>query len=648
MTEQNGWVRTILDVNLKTGKITKEPVSRDMTKKYLGGRCIAARMLYDQVGPETDPFGEDNIIIVTVGVLGGTTAPSSGRCDLTTKSPYTGIYVASNLGGFFGPELRWAGYDFIIIRGKSEKPVYLWIDNDDVSIRDAGYIWGKDTWATQQMIRDKLGDPEIKTLKIGPAGENLCFSSCVVGDLSRAAGRMSIGAVWGSKKLKAIAVRGSKGINIHKPDQFERKCRELVERAKKDPLYQRQSAYGTIGWVWDPYLKTAMPGQFPHSTAEEIFNTNLFDKSLACFDCDLHCSHYYTVKEGKYAGTRGEGFEAMSALSGARYTGIDDPAFLCKYNSLCNKLGLDIVAPGPAIGWAMNLYRDGVITKDDTGGIEITLGNEEAVLELVHMIARNEGFGRVLDGYPRRSVEMLGKGELYAADQKRVALLGSGIALSSLWTFGQAVSTRGRDHLIGAPWVPTSHFMPEITDEILEKLGRERYSDKNVFLDNWEVSPNRARVVFDHENIFAICDMTGICKFRSEMGLYVEGVHIEDFADLLSTATDMDFTPQDLIMAAERQLCIQRAFNAREGIRRKDDYPFAFRWQLEHKERHPRYNYKELPINMEKCDRFLDEYYKLRGCDLKTGIPTRKKLEEHNLEDIADDLEKRGMLSRTI
>lgn len=646
MAQWNGWAGTILDVDLSSRRITKERLSRDLAVKYIGGSGFGARILYDLVGPEIDPLSDKNVLLITNGPLSGTTAPASGRYDIISKSPYTGIYARSNGGGFFGPELKRAGYDLIIIRGKSERPVYLWVNDDDVEIRDASHLWGQDTWVTQQMIQSELKDRQIRTLKIGPAGENLCFSSAVIGDMSRAAGKMSIGAVWGAKKLKAIAVRGSKGVNIARPDQFAKKCIELYERAKKDPLYRTQTIYGTMGWVWDAHAGVAHPGQFPNVTAA-IFHKDFYDKKLSCFGCDLGCSHFYTVKKGTYRGTAGPGLEGNVAIFVCGFLGIDDPAFLCKYNNVCNQLGLHVDFPGIAIGWAISLYEKGIITKEDTSGIELRRGDQETVLKLMRMMVNKEGFGEVLDGYPRRSVDKLGKGELYASDVKGVYGRGSGIEFSTLWILAQSVATRGRDHLTGANHITKPNFIPEMTDEIIEKLGRERYGDPKLFFDTFGTSPLHAQAVFDHENICALCDMTGICKFRSEFAMYCEGLHKEDFAELMSLATGVDFTLQDVVAVAEREFCLERAFNAREGIRRIDDYPHAFRWQLEHGEEHPGYDYKKMPLSVKQYDKLLDAYYALRGCDLGTGIPTREKLEDFDLEDVADDLEKRGILPAT-
>lgn len=635
-----GWAGRILDIDLSRMSISKQPLSLDFATKYIGGSGFGIRRLYDEVEPEVVPLAPENVVYITQGPLGGTLSPSSGRYDLITKSPLTGIFLRTNGGGFFGPELKWAGYDLIIIRGKSERPVYLWINNDDVQLRDASHIWGRDTWTTERMIRDELGDPEIKTLKIGPAGENLSLSACVIGDLSRAAGKGAIGAVFGSKKLKAIAVRGTKGVNIAHPDQLEKICDELSKRIKGDPLYDAMRRDGTVYTVWEvsrPWEKMPLLSRL---TAAD-FREKYFDENLACFNCQLHCSHYYTVKEGKYKGTKGEGMEANALFYGNQVTQIGNPAFTCKYNNLCNQLGLHVDHPGTAIGWAMNLFKDGIITKEDTDGIELTHGNEEAVLELMHKMAYNEGFGAVLNGYPLRAAKQIGRGsELYISHTKGMPR--SVLTINLIWMLGLSVATRGADHLIGARTLFTPNRAKEITNEILKRLGEERYGDPNMFIEPWSIS-NKGQFLFDCENEYALCDSTGTCKFMLSI-LIRDGLRNEDFAKLLEATTGVNYTLQSVVQAGEREMCLERAFNARQGIRRIDDYPPPFYWELKYGQRHPRIDYKAIPIDVKTYDKLLDEYYEWRGCDLETGIPTRQKLEQLGLRDVADDLAKRGIL----
>ncbi|MFC2018716.1 aldehyde ferredoxin oxidoreductase family protein, partial [Chloroflexota bacterium] len=628
---------------------------------------LAVRILYDEVAPGTDPLGPDNILMVTQGPLSGTTAPSSGRYDIITKGPQTGIFLRTNGGGFFGPEMKWAGYDLIIFRGASKKPVYLWIEDDHVELRDAAHLWGKDTWVTQDMIRKELGDEEIQSLKIGPSGENLGFSACVISDLGRAAAKAGVGAVWGSKKLKAIAVRGTKGVNIARPDEFLNLCLEKTRGIESDPMYPVASKYGTPGFVSDPIVKSGfVPGFDPSGLAsEELWKQGYWEKSLACFGCPIHCDHWYKVKEGKYQGTCGTGPDGNGVVYCSYLFKIDDPAFDLKANTLCNQLGLHVNNPGCAINWAMQLWEDGIINKDDTGGLELNWGDEELVLELMHQMARREGFGALLDEYPVRAAEKLGRGsEKYISHNKGMTARGFGISNGVEFTLAFATSTRGHDHLIGMPtfaqfvWGASlmksigKRMFPDMTDpkEILEpiaKFGQERYGDKRLTSENWWATPRKAQLVYDTEHINALCDSTGICKIASQFVCFTSGYHLEDFASFLSAATGVDFTPEDTEKAAEREMLLERAFNAREEIRRRDDYPWAFRWQREHGEPHPRRKDIKFPITMEDYEKVLDEYYRLHGCDPKTGIPTRKRLAELGMSDVADDLERRGVISAT-
>lgn len=646
MTKWYGWAGTILDVDLTSGKVKKIPLTMETAKNYIGGSGLAARMLYNEPDHGGDPFSPKNVIMITGGPLSGTTAPSSGRYTIVTRSPQTGIYLRTNGGGFFAPEMKWAGYDHLVIRGKAKSPVYLWILDDRVEIRDASHLWGKDTWETQRIIREELDDQEIQSLKIGPAGENLCISSCVIGNLSRAAGKGSPGAAFGSKNLKAIAVRGTKGVGVAKPDEFMQACIDLQERMKQDPLYDYHTRYGTVKWVLDPIAKAAwVPGLSFEGLYSDEFYKKYYDKNVSCFSCPLHCSHWYSDKEGKYKGAEGEGLEANAAIYGCMVMGVTNAAFACKYNTVCNQLGLHTDNPGCGIAWAMQLYKDGIITKEDTGGIDLTPGNEEAILEMVHKIAYREGIGDILDAYPLKAAEKLGKGSLpYVDHVKGMTGRGAGVENAAEWALALAVSTRGRDHLVGA----ASHAYVKTVDGMLEpsaQFGEKHYGDRRITVEAWYVSPKKAEYVYDFEQIYALCDMTGVCKFASEMALFTEGWHMEEFANLLSLATGVDFTVEDINKAAERELLLERAYNARLGLRRIDDYPVVFYWQLKYGEPHPRYGGKELPLTKEQFDFLLDEYYKLRGIDPKTGVPTKKRLVQVGLKDVADDLAKRGIIS---
>jgi len=649
MSRLYGWAGRMLDIDLSTGKIEKEPLSRDWATEYVGGSGFLARILYDEVGPEVDALSPENIALVGAGPLCGTLAPSAGRYEVAAKSPLTGIYGRSSGGGNFGPEMKWAGYDVIIVRGKSESPVYLWIEDDHVELRDASHLWGQTISATRGMICDELGDPDIASLLVGPAGENLCFQSAIISDLTRAAGKCSIGAVWGSKKFKGVAVRGSRGVNVAKPAEFLELCKALCQRFKEDPLYETHSKYGTLSWVGAAYSRSpvgkGLTGGLGAKDIEEAAFDPLIEKNLACFGCPLHCSHFLNVKEGKYKGTKGEGLEGNVQIWGIGMRTLS-AAFLARYNTLCNELGLNVDAPANSINWAMNLWQAGIINKADTDGLEITWGNEDVVLELTRKIAYKEGFGELLDGYPLRAAKRLGKGaERYASHNKGSYTynFGPGVGTQLHYTLALNVATRGFDHLTGGPTIYTADFRNEwgITHELLARLGQERYGDPKVLIEPWTADPKKAHVVYDFENLCAAADMTGICKFATRYCLCVTGINVQDISELLTTATGEKFTAEDVIKAAEREFALERAFNAREGIRRIDDYPFFLRWLVEHGEPNPVFNYEELPVTLENYDLVLDEYYRVQGCDLETGIPTRAKLEQLGLNNVAEDLAKR-------
>ncbi|MDZ4230919.1 MAG: aldehyde ferredoxin oxidoreductase N-terminal domain-containing protein, partial [Dehalococcoidales bacterium] len=621
MTDWYGWAGTILNVDLTNMKVSNEELSPEFAARYIGASGFGARILYDEVGPEVDPLSPENIIIIGSGPLGGTIAPSGSRYELISKSPLTGILGRSNGGGFFGSEMKFAGYDLIVIRGKAEKPVYLWLNDGRAEIRDAAHLWGTDAWSAQHLIQQELNSPDIQTLKIGPAGENMCFSSCVTNSLGRAAGMTSIGAVWGSKNLKAVAALGNKEVKVARPKEFGELCQALIERAKTDPMYSIHTKYGTSAWVSQALYKQ-----------RKADLDALYDKNLSCFGCAYHCSHFYSVKSGKYKGTAGEGFEGFHGGLAAG-VGINDPAFMSQYNNLCNQLGVHICTPYMAIAWAMDLYQDGIITKEDTEGLEITPGNEEMILSLVRKIAYKEGFGAILDD-PIRGADMLGRGsDQYITHIKRDSSRG-GAGRGSRRGGVEAAQGTGnlRTNLYGAVYTRRgahSQNNPgtrvEYSDEHMRKLGRERYNDSEAFFKPNSPDPVNARWVYDVENIFALCDMTGACRFASEQTFNTEGVHLGDFARLMSAATGIDFNPADLIEATERKLVLERAFNAREGIRRVDDYPYPFHYLLKYGKQHPHYDYTSFNFSLADYDMVLDEYYKLRGCDRETGIPSREK-----------------------
>jgi len=437
-----------------------------------------------------------------------------------------------------------------------------------------------------------------------------------------------------------VAVRGKRGISVARPGELVALASALWQRFKKDPMYHSHTTHGRNAWVGDSAIK-ASGVNMPNITAAGL--EKLYDKMLSCSGCALKCGHYYHLKSGRYQGSRGHGIEGNVQMWGVTHFKADDGAFLCHVNSLCDRLGVNVDMPAHAYAWAVRLYEEGIITKEDTDGIEFTWGNQEAILNALDKMINRQGFGEIMDGYPLKAAQKLGRGsDVYASHIKGQYAGGSGIMSTIKGTLAHGVATRGHDHLTGNPTVETPGRREEISDEILEKLGRERYNDPNFYLDSpWSYQAKYSLRVYEHENMYSVRDMTGTCGSVSHSPLLVEGVAMQDYARLVSVVTGVDFSAEDLVKAGEREMALERCYNAREGIRRIDDYPHTFWWQLKHSQPHPKYGPPKL--SLEDYDLLLDEYYRLRGCDRQTGIPTSAKLEELGLGDIAADLEKRGI-----
>jgi aldehyde:ferredoxin oxidoreductase len=661
MCASQGWSGRLLWVDLSSGTLEVETLSREWARKYVGARGFGIRLLYDLTGPDTKPLSPDNVVIIAAGPLTGTLAPSSSRCEVISKSPLTGIYGRADVGGAFGAKMKYAGYDAIIVLGEAARPTYLWIEDDSVQLLDAAHLWGKDVWQSRRAIcrdhQSSLSSPSflnsIGTLSIGPAGENLSLAACVMDGVAHAAGLGGLGAVWGSKRLKAVAVRGSRGIDVARPEEFLQLCRTQWTRYEDDPMYASTRKWGTLGWVGGSDSRSAVSDFMLGGRFEEIEEqafVPLIEKSRACYGCQIHCDHFLHVKDGKYRGTKGEGVEGWVQIQGMSFKTPSAP-FLAQYNNLCNQLGLNVGSTGNAIIWAMELWKRGIIGPADTDGLEITEGNEETILELTRKIAYREGFGDILADHPVEGGRKLGRGsDLYAAHTKGQAawMPGHGIGITLIYTLSLNVNTRGYDHLMGGMSILTPDLREEwgITKELLARLGEERYGDPAIFRDNmWSYHPQAVQAECDFEHMMVMADMAGTCKFATQYNQPVEGIDLPEWSAFLSAATGETFTSESLQEAARRVITLERAYNAREGMRRLDDYPFFLWWHKKTGEPHPLYTEAEAPFTVAQYDRILDEWYEARGCDLQSSIPTREELARAGLEDVSADLQKRGVLS---
>ncbi|RJS89802.1 aldehyde ferredoxin oxidoreductase [Candidatus Bathyarchaeota archaeon] len=638
--EYYGWAGTILRVDLTKGKIRRQPLPKDLALNFIGGRGFNSKILYDEVDPNVDAFSPENKLIFGTGPCTGTLVPCSGRWTVTAKSPSTEAFGDANAGGHWGAEMKWAGYDCIVFEGAAKEPVYLWIDDDHVELRDASHLWGLDTWETTDAIRKEHGDLEIKVACIGPAGENLIIPACVISDYTRGAGKCGMGAVMGSKRLKAIAIRGTKGVRVAHPEEFVDAVEEGIEilRTGDQWWFENFSKYGTPIFVMMFQTLGCLPtynwreGVF--EGAKELSGETLLDKYVkkkrACHACVFHCSGYYVVEEGPYAGAMGEGIEYEATGGFGSKLGNADLASTCAAKTLCDKMGIDLINCTDTVGWAMECYEKGILTSKETDGLDMSWGNAEAILEAIRRMAYREGrFGELLAMGSYKASKVVGKG----AERYSITIKGQQMGLVDprvmwAWGLGFGTSTRGGDHLRTQP---AGEYM--FTPEEMEKyIGTAKASDRY----GWE---GKGMLVAWYQNIRAVHDSLEMCKyfFRGEPRLYVEFP-----PKVLTALTGFKWTYDHILRCGERIYNVEKAFNVKVGLGRKDDYlPERF-----YKEPYTKGPYKGAVMPKENYDKALDEYYRARGWDLKTSNPTRARLEELGLKYIADELEKMGRLGK--
>ena len=626
-----GWMGTILRVDLSNGKITKEPLSEELAYNFIGGRGINSKILYDETSPETDPLGPDNRLIIGTGPTSGTLGLGNGRFTVTAKSPLTGILGDASGGGHFGAEVKFAGYDHIIIQGRAKNPVYLWINDDEVAIKDAKHLWGKSTWEAAELIIKELDDEDIRTLCIGPAGENLVKYAFAIANDERAPAETGIGAVMGSKNLKAIAVRGSKSVKVANPEEYEEIIKKWVEDIPKQHLAPSHRDFGStylIKMFNEVYNLPIKNSQELHRPDEEIkdcvpdsFMPKYLVRHISCFSCIHSCQKFVLIHDGPYAGDKGMRPEYGCMASLCFQLGVFDFPFALRVTNLANQYGLNAQELGPTMAMAFECYQRGILTRKDTDGLKLEWGNKEVILELVRKIAYREGFGNTLAEGCRNAAKLIGKGaEKYAYHIKGKShpdRLTSFIP--SVLAF--AVATRGWDHLRGCVW----------------PIMNPRWGPPKF----WDYDPKWAEAVTETEHICTAADSLEICKWLTGYELMEEegSGDVPRMTKVLSSLTGVDFNEEQLHQACERIYNVERAYLAREGITRGDDIP----------PRHfletpiPEGPSKGMTIDREKFEDLKDAFYELRGSDKKTGTPTRKTLEKLSLKYVADDLEKRGL-----
>jgi len=647
----------ILHVDLSKRKIWTESVPEEWIHKFIGSRGVNAKILWDSMGSGIDPLGPENTLIFGTGTLSGTFAPTSGRTTVTCKSPTTHLYLKTNVGGHWGTELKFAGYDYLVVHGAAITPVYLWIDDGKVEIRDARHLWGKDVRETTSLLHEEIGDPATQVAVIGQGGENLVYFAAIMVSVYNAAARGGAGAVMGSKRLKAVAVRGHGSVKVADGKEFYRSCHVAIKNSYEDATAKFAHLYGTAGSV--PMVNEARA--FPAYNfrrgyiegAEKIGGPYLAEskylkRRLGCNACIFCCHRYCEIKEGKYAGcyTGGPEYETISALGAG--CGSIDLEVVIKANELCNIYGLDTISAGNLIQWAMEGYEKKIFTEQQLEGLRLEWGNGEVIVEMVRRIAHRQGLGNILADGVKRAAEKIGCGS------EKWAIQAKGLEQSRVETraaFGYAlafaVNPRGPDHL-HSETIAEFGTRPGGRRLIKKITGDEKYANPRLI-------EKRADIVRWHEDCFAATDSLGLCAFINTSRF---GVDPQQMADMFSAAIGKRVTEEELMEAGRRILTLEKCFNVREGATRADD---VLPWRLMNepleslargqdvmKAVEGKTNPEDFtPINSPAMlNRMLDEYYELHNWDKQTSWPYRETLEKLDLKEVIPELESKGKIPR--
>lgn len=604
-----GYAGRILRVNLSTGKITTEPTPEKVIRDFLGGRGLGAYLLWTEVPKGADPLGPENKLFASPGPLSGLLFPGTGKMDFTTKSPLTGGYAGASVGGMLTAEIRYAGYDSIILEGASPKPVYLFVDDDKAELRDASAYWGMGSFALEKRLKEELGE-EFQIATIGPAGENGVKYACINHDYGRQAGRGGVGTVMGEKKIKAIAVRGSKGIPIADVPGFVKVAKAAYRACKEAELLEEWTRYGTMmitSWCDE---NGALPtrnfqsGSFEHGPDiyAPVFREKIVVTDKGCFGCPCPCGKYaYSKKHNIYV--EGPEYETNGMLGSD--VGLSDIEDIARANQLCDELGLDSISTGGCIAWAMECYEKGILSKEQTGGLDLRFGNAEAVFALIERIARREGW----------------LGNLLAEGVKRAAAeVGQG---SEKW----AIHVKGMEQSAYATHSATSMLLAYMTADVGAHHNRAWAITYDLAAGRDRVVPEKAAKVIELQHIRPLMDTLGCCRLQ-----WVEiNMPLDFYAPAMSALTGVEYSWQDLLHISERIWNLTRMIWVREveGFGRAWDAPPA--------------RFVEEPAvggvtdgkftPPEAARKMLDYYYEQRGW-ASNGIPKPETLKRLGLAEL--------------
>ncbi len=623
-----GWGGRVIYVDLTREKVVVQPLSETEAKMYLGGRGLNSYRLFKMVKPGIDPLSPENVLCLANGALAGTALSMTSRTEISSLSPLSGILGDGSAGGEFSAILKHAGYDQIVITGRASKPKYIWIEDDTVEIRDASDLWGLKVSEMVDTLRDIHGD-DIAVAGIGPAGEHLVRFATTMIDKYHSGAR-GTGAVWGSKNLKAIAVRGTRGVEIADPETFFKLAKEDEEWFKKNEFVKKiysviGTHYGLLAWYpgWKYFEKYLGPEELP----EGIRPVDLAKYEVGrtqCFSCPISCKDVYKLPRWNEYGVSSE-FESIYAL-GAN-NAITDTEAILKMEQMADEYGMDVITLGDTLAMAKFLYEKGIITDTDTGGIPLKWGDAETQIKLIEMIAYREGFGNKLaEGY-RNFAKIIGPEALkYSYDVKGLSRGWYHVDfLNGIFTLAHATSTRGADHLRGrswAYWENDRNMDPELPLKLLEGG-----------LPDYRKDPVGALIV--SERACTLTDSIGRCKgsinsWPQAIPLVWKYPLFKGLAKLLTAATGYEFTEEKLVEIADRIYLIEMAFNVKQGIKKKH-YAVPFPPEI--------INTPKVQAEIKRHWEMVDEYLKRRGCDVETAVPKRETLRKLGIEWVADEIE---------
>ncbi|MGE5124427.1 MAG: aldehyde ferredoxin oxidoreductase family protein [Acidobacteriaceae bacterium] len=618
-----GYAGKTLRINLSDKTAREEPLAEEMGRDFIGGAGFGIKHLFDEVKPGTDPLGPENKLIFAPGPFTGAVVPCASRMAVTGKSPLTGAVGMALSGGEFPSEMKFAGWDSLIIEGKADRPTYISIRGREVHFHDAGCSWGTLTFDCQQIIKNELHDQNVRVCCIGPAGEHLSKMACIINE-RRAAGRKGLGAVMGSKNLKAIAIRGKDPVAIASKEKYKIAHAMLLKAFKDSPvLYPEFSRHGTPMVTDLTGAMGVLPAKNWTATGEfvpvEGIGKDAQDSRKVgrehCHDCPVGCSQLKLAKTGAYAGILSEGPDFETVYSFGSGVGIGEVDPIIAADRLADELGLDSISSGVTISFAMELFERGILTLEDTDGIDLHFGNDEAMLKVLRKMAYRDGLGDLLADGSLAAARSIGKGsEKYAMHIKGLELPGYDVRGLKAHGLGFATAYTGADHC-------RSYAFQEVFGvPIPWEVDRFATTDKGKL------------TIWNQDIRTATLDCAPMCAFLIDMA--VPATACENTARLMEAVTGLDFTPEEVRKVGERINNLAKAFNVREGFTRADD-TFPDRLMTEPLKAGAS---KGQVISREDLDVMLDEYYSQRGWEVRTGVPQREKLVDLGLEYVADAL----------